>query len=216
VAIAYSILGQSVATSLTAVYTVPSATEATSFFTVGNNDTVARTFQLKIAPLGAADNSVHFIADDVSIPAKESFIFPYPFYLSPTDVIRYLGETALVSLNIHGAEINPVQSGVNRGILAQAAPTATRSTLYTCPSSTQTIAYLSVSNTGTAGTISLAAAPGGAAHVAQHVLFEDLDVGAQDTYLHPVPIFLEATDVLRIEGESDNRYKFTLTGLELT
>jgi hypothetical protein len=214
-AIVYKTLAQDRFSTLTDLYTVGTDKEAVCFITVSTLGSTARTFTVKISPAGAADSATHFIADAVSIPADDTFIFPFPFYLDDSDVIRVFASSINVAFSVNGIEIDSGGS-VQRKVLAQAAPGASLTDLYTVPASTEAIGYLSIANAGAAGNATVRVAPLGAADNDDHSILDLIPIGANDTYLHPVPIMMAATDKVRAVGASDNRFKFTLTGMELT
>ncbi len=211
----YKTLAQDRFTTLSTLYTVPTDKEAVCFITVAAIGSTVRDFTLKIAPGGAADSATHYIADAISIPGNDTFIFPFPFYLDDGDIIRCFANSVNCAFNVNGIEIDSL-AGIQRGVLAQAAPGATLTDMYTVPASTEAIAYLSVANAGATASIAMKLAPLGAADNDDQFLLDSMTVEANDTYLHPIPIMMAPTDKLRIIGASDNRFKFTLTGMELT
>ena len=100
--------------------------------------------------------------------------------------------------------------------LGQANPGASLTALYTVPASTEAVAFLTISNKAAASkTCRVKHAPAGAADDDDHNLLYGVSIPANDTYVHPVPLYLAATDVVRVYGEDAN-LTFTLAGIEIT
>jgi hypothetical protein len=92
-ATAYKVLGQSnpAATTATALYTVPAATEAVvSTIVICNQDAADATFRISVRPDGAALVAKHYLAFDVT---------------DATDVLEVYASTTTVSFNAFGSEI---------------------------------------------------------------------------------------------------------------
>lgn len=107
-AITYKVLGQAnpSATTLTAVYTVPSATSAViSTVTVCNRSSTATTFRLSVAVAGASDSNEQYIAYDAPLDSNEVYTFTLGITLAETDVVRIYVNDATVSCNVFGEEI---------------------------------------------------------------------------------------------------------------
>jgi hypothetical protein len=105
--IEYKVLAQSTpgATTVTDIYTVPADTTAIiSSIVVCNRAAVPKTFRISIAPAGAADTIVHYIAYDVTIPANDVVYIQIGITLAATDVIRAYVESADISINVFGLE----------------------------------------------------------------------------------------------------------------
>jgi hypothetical protein len=103
-------------------------------------------------------------------------------------------------------------------ILGQSLPAATSATtLYTVPSATTAIAStLQVCNqSGTAGSVRVAARPLGAALAPVHYLIYDVAIAANDSISLSIGMCLSATDVVTIYSSSGS-ISFTLFGSELT
>ena len=101
------ILGQSapLATTLTALYTVPGATNATvSSVTVCNTSATPTTFRISVAPAGAGDALSQYLFYDVTIPGNDSFIATVGLTLEATDVIRVYATLATLSFSAFGIE----------------------------------------------------------------------------------------------------------------
>jgi glucose-6-phosphate dehydrogenase assembly protein OpcA len=104
----YKVLGQSApaATTDTALYTVPSATQAVvSTIVVSNRATTAALFRIAIRPNAAALANQHYIAFDVAIGASDSTTLTLGITLGAADVITVRGSTANLSFNAFGSEI---------------------------------------------------------------------------------------------------------------
>lgn len=102
------ILGQSnpLATTLTALYTVPAATSvSSSTITVCNQNASAGTFRISVAVAGAADNAKQYLYYDAPIGSKDSFTATIGMTLATTDVVRAYASNASMSFNIFGVEI---------------------------------------------------------------------------------------------------------------
>jgi hypothetical protein len=105
----YKVLGQSApsATTATALYTVPSATEAViSTISVCNRGTATGTFRISVRPNGAALANQHYIAYDASISAKDSIFLTVGATLDASDVLEVYASTADFSFNAYGSEIS--------------------------------------------------------------------------------------------------------------
>ena len=104
---AYKVLAQSApsATTLTDVYTVPSATSSIiSSIVVANRSGSARTFRLSVAIAGAADTAAQYIAYDMTVPANDSVFIQLGVTLATTDKLRAYVSAADVSINVFGVE----------------------------------------------------------------------------------------------------------------
>lgn len=107
-AVVYKVLGQSApsATTATALYTVPAATEAiVSTLTVCNRGASAGTFRLSVRPNGASLANQHYIAYDAPIAAKETQSFSLGITVDATDVVEVYASSADFSFNAYGTEI---------------------------------------------------------------------------------------------------------------
>jgi len=101
------VLGQSapLATTLTALYTVPGATNATvSSVTVCNTSATPTTFRISVAPAGAGDALSQYLFYDVTIPGNDSFIATVGLTLEATDIIRVYATLATLSFSAFGIE----------------------------------------------------------------------------------------------------------------
>jgi len=106
---AYKVLGQSApaATTATALYTVPAATEAViSTIVVANRAATAGSFRLSVRPNGAAQADQHYLAYDVPIAANDSTTLTLGITVDATDVVTVYASSADMSFNIFGSEIS--------------------------------------------------------------------------------------------------------------
>jgi len=104
----YKVLGQSApsATTLTALYTVPSATSAVvSTITVCNRAAASKSFRLAVRPAGASIADQHYIAYDVVIAANDSTCLTLGLTLAATDVLSVYASAADLSFQAFGSEI---------------------------------------------------------------------------------------------------------------
>jgi len=108
-ATAYKVLGQVApsATTATAVYTVPSATEAVvSSVTVCNRAGTAGTFRLAVRPDGATLANEHYVVYDTGIGANDTIILTVGLTLDAADVLEVYTSSADMSVNAYGSEIS--------------------------------------------------------------------------------------------------------------
>ena len=104
----YKVLGQSnpSATTLTTLYTVPSATQTVvSTIVVCNQAASAATFRIAVRPAGATLAAQHYVAYDVTVGASDSTALTLGLTLGATDVITIYGSTATLSFSAYGSEI---------------------------------------------------------------------------------------------------------------
>ena len=104
---AKKVLGQSnpAATTLTTLYTVPSAKEAVvSTISVANLTSTAATFRLAIRPAGASIANQHYIGYDITIGASDSTLITVGLTLATTDVISVYASTANLAFSAFGDE----------------------------------------------------------------------------------------------------------------
>lgn len=105
---AYKVLGQSnpSATTLTTLYTVPSATSAVvSTIAICNQATSAGTFRVAVRPAGASIAASHYIAYDSAIAASDSVFLTLGLSIASTDVISVYASSATMSFSAFGSEI---------------------------------------------------------------------------------------------------------------
>jgi hypothetical protein len=107
-ATAYKVLGQiaPAATTATAIYTVPSATETViSSVTICNRGTAA-TFRLAVRPDGAALANQHYIAYNADIAANDTVVLTLGLTLNASDILEAYASSANLSFNAYGTEIS--------------------------------------------------------------------------------------------------------------
>jgi len=108
-ATAYKVLGQSnpSATTLTTLYTVPSATSAVvSSITVSNLGGSSATYRIAIRPAGASIANEHYLAYDVTIAALDTIALTLGVTLATTDVVSVYASTATIAFAAYGSEIS--------------------------------------------------------------------------------------------------------------
>lgn len=104
----YKVLGQSApaATTLTSLYTVPSATEAViSTVVVCNRSASDRTFRLAVRPNGASISNEHYLAYDVTVGASDSTTLTLGITMDAADVLSVYASTTDLSFTAFGSEI---------------------------------------------------------------------------------------------------------------
>ena len=105
----YKVLGQSnpSATTATALYTVPSATQAVvSSISVANLTATAATFRIAVRPAGASITNAHYLGYDITVGASDSTIITVGLTLNATDVITVYASTANLVFQAFGSEIS--------------------------------------------------------------------------------------------------------------
>ena len=108
-ATAYKVLGQSnpSATTATALYTCPSATEAViSTIVVCNQAASDATYRISVRPDGATLAAQHYLAYDVTVGASDSTTLTLGITLDASDVLEVYASTATLSFNAFGSEIS--------------------------------------------------------------------------------------------------------------
>ena len=104
---AKKVLGQSnpSATTLTTLYTVPSAKEAVvSTISVANLTATAATFRIAVRPAGASIANQHYIGYDITVGASDSTLITVGLTLAATDVISVYASTANLVFQAFGDE----------------------------------------------------------------------------------------------------------------
>ena len=104
---AKKVLGQSnpSATTLTTLYTVPSAKEAVvSTISVANRTSTAATFRIAVRPGGASIANQHYIGYDITVGASDSTLITVGLTLATTDVISVYASTANLAFSAFGDE----------------------------------------------------------------------------------------------------------------
>lgn len=105
---AYKVLGQSApsATTATALYTVPSATEVVvSTISICNRGSATGTFRISIRPNGATLANQHYAVFDASIAAKDTLFITIGATMDASDVLEVYASTADFSFIAFGSEI---------------------------------------------------------------------------------------------------------------
>lgn len=93
------------ATTLTTLYTVPSAKEAVvSSVSVANLTATAATFRLAVRPAGESIANKHYIGYDITVGASDSTIITVGLTLATTDVLSVYASTANVAFQAFGDE----------------------------------------------------------------------------------------------------------------
>jgi glucose-6-phosphate dehydrogenase assembly protein OpcA len=104
----YKVLGQSApaATTATALYTVPSATEAIiSTIVVANRAAAARSYRIAIRPNGDSLANQHYLAYDVAIAANDSTALTLGITVDAADVVEVYASAADLSFTAFGSEL---------------------------------------------------------------------------------------------------------------
>jgi hypothetical protein len=106
-ATAYKVLGQiaPAATTATAIYTVPSATEAVvSSITICERGGSSATFRLSVRPDGASLANQHYLVYDASIAANDTIILTIGVTMDATDVLEAYASSGDMSFHAYGSE----------------------------------------------------------------------------------------------------------------
>lgn len=104
----YKVLGQSnpSATTLTTLYTVPSATQAVvSSIVVANLTATAATFRIAVRPAGASITNAHYVGYDITVGASDSTVLTLGITMGATDVLSVYASTSTVTFSAFGSEI---------------------------------------------------------------------------------------------------------------
>ena len=102
------VLGQSapLAATLTALYTVPGATQAVvSTLTVCNRSATPTSFSVSVAVAGAAAEEKQYVYPGIAIAGNDTFAATLGITLGPTDVVRVYATLATLSFNLFGVEL---------------------------------------------------------------------------------------------------------------
>lgn len=105
----YKVLGQSApsATTGTALYTVPSATEAViSTISVCNRGSASGTFRLYIRPDDETLANKHYLVYDAAVASKDTLFLTVGATLNAADVLYCYASTGDFSFNAFGSEIS--------------------------------------------------------------------------------------------------------------
>lgn len=104
----YKVLGQSnpSATTLTTLYTVPSATNAVvSSIVVANLTATAATFRIAVRVAGASITNSQYIGYDITVGASDSTVLTMGVTMGATDVLSVYASTANLTFSAFGSEI---------------------------------------------------------------------------------------------------------------
>jgi len=107
-ATAYKVLGQvaPLATTATAIYTVPSATQAVvSSVTVCNRSGTDATYRISIRPAGASLSNEHYLVYNSTASANDTVIFTIGITLAATDVLEVYASSADLTFQAFGTEM---------------------------------------------------------------------------------------------------------------
>ena len=105
----YKVLGQQApaATTETALYTVPGATDAVvSSIIICNRSGVADTFRISVSVGGAATANKDYIYYDLILAGTDTFIATVGITLDATDVVRCYSTNGTCSFSLYGSEIS--------------------------------------------------------------------------------------------------------------
>ena len=108
-ATAYKVLGQSApsATTGTALYTVPSATEAViSTITICNRGASSGTIRLYIRPNDETLANKHYLVYDAGVAAKDTLFLTVGATMDAADVLYCYASTGDFSFNAYGSELS--------------------------------------------------------------------------------------------------------------
>ena len=105
----YKVLGQSApsATTLTTLYTVPSATDTVvSTLAICNQAATSATYRIAVRPAGATVEAKHYIVYGAVVAANDTTLLTLGITLDTTDVISVYASTANLSFSAFGSEIS--------------------------------------------------------------------------------------------------------------
>ena len=105
----YKVLGQvnPSATTLTTLYTVPSATQAVvSSITVANLTATAATFRIAVRVAGSSISNEEYIGYDITVGASDTTVLTMGITMNATDVLSVYASTATVAFSAFGSEIS--------------------------------------------------------------------------------------------------------------
>jgi hypothetical protein len=104
----YKVLGQlaPAATTLSTLYTVPSATQAvSSTLSICNTSSISTTARIAIRPAGAAIDIKHYIMYDVTVSGNDTLFLTLGASMATTDVVSVYATLATLSFTLFGSEI---------------------------------------------------------------------------------------------------------------
>ena len=89
------------ATTLTTLYTCPSATTAViSSIVACNRDAAATTIRVALQALGASIDDEHYLYYDLPLDGNDTFVFTGGITMIATDVLSVYANDATVSFNV--------------------------------------------------------------------------------------------------------------------
>lgn len=93
------------ATTLTTLYTVPSATSTViSSLTICNRSATVTSFRVAIRPAGAAISNEQYLYYDLPIAGNDTFVATLGITLAATDVLSVYTTLATLSFQLFGQE----------------------------------------------------------------------------------------------------------------
>jgi hypothetical protein len=105
----YKVLGQVApsATTLTTLYTVPSATDTVcSTIAICNQAGTSGTYRIAVRPAGASVENKHYIVYGATVAANDSVLLTIGLTLDTTDVISVYASSGTMSFSAFGSEIS--------------------------------------------------------------------------------------------------------------
>lgn len=94
------------AAALTAVYTVPAATQAVvSTISVCNRGSADAMFRVSVAVAGAADTARQYLYYDLPLAGNDTFVATVGIALGAGDVVRAYASTADLAFQVFGVQI---------------------------------------------------------------------------------------------------------------
>jgi hypothetical protein len=109
VATTYKVLGQAApaSASMTALYTVPSATEAVlSTITICNRGGSSGTVRMAVRPNSASLANQHYFVYDAAVAANDSLFLTVGATMDASDVLDVYASTASFSFHAYGSELS--------------------------------------------------------------------------------------------------------------
>lgn len=103
----YKVLGQvnPAATTLTTLYTVPSAKSAVASTLTICNQGLTTTVRVAVRPADEALDPKHYIVYDAVVNADDTLFLTIGVSLATTDIVSVYAGTATVSFNLYGSEV---------------------------------------------------------------------------------------------------------------
>lgn len=103
----HKVLGQTnpSATTLTTLYTVPSATSAVCSTLSVCATGASATFRVAVRPGGASISTSHYLIYDASVNGNDSVLLTLGITLAASDVVSVYASSASVAFSLFGVEI---------------------------------------------------------------------------------------------------------------